>query len=191
MPQPLKIGDSLDVIEVTRTNYPNDWKVGDVLLAEKDPELSGYEVKSKVHDMYLYYGCGMYYIINAASFHVYELQNLRKMDKKYTLPNEFGEKWVEALRSGEYEQGDGSLFKKETCAFCCLGVAGLICGLEKDDMQNVGDLSDIDFISKNKMPIQLFDDGYYLQLEAMDLNDNQKMSFPQIADWLEQNVKFV
>lgn len=79
MPQPLKIGDSLDVIEVTRTNYPNDWKVGDVLLAEKDPELSGYEVKSKVHDMYLYYGCGMYYIINAASFHVYELQNLRKM----------------------------------------------------------------------------------------------------------------
>lgn len=31
------------------------------------------------------------------------------MEKEYTLPKQFGEKWVEALRSGEYKQTTGSL----------------------------------------------------------------------------------
>jgi len=33
---------------------------------------------------------------------------------------EIKEKWLEALRSGDYEQGEGGLHKGET--FCCLGV---------------------------------------------------------------------
>ena len=36
-------------------------------------------------------------------------------------------KWVKALRSGEYEQGEGNLCKEDEisgeCEYCCLGVA--------------------------------------------------------------------
>ena len=53
--------------------------------------------------------------------------------KKYRLPKEFAEKWVAALRSGEYKQGDQTLLSYEEIdeftvdinkkSYCCLGVA--------------------------------------------------------------------
>ena len=38
-------------------------------------------------------------------------------------------KWVEALRSGKYEQNTGSLRNADTGGFCCLGVACDISGI--------------------------------------------------------------
>lgn len=60
------------------------------------------------------------------------------MEKKFRLPKVFGIKWLEALRSGMYQQTNGQLCKhidggintlnNETplnkIGFCCLGVAG-------------------------------------------------------------------
>lgn len=55
--------------------------------------------------------------------------------KYWKLPKEFTEKWLKALRSGEYEQGEGMLKDNipseidthETYCYCCLGVAGDLC----------------------------------------------------------------
>lgn len=68
--------------------------------------------------------------------------------KQFKLPKEFAEKWLTALRNGEYKQGEGYLQfltdeqdaideispTKENCSFCCLGVAGVINGVEQSDL---------------------------------------------------------
>lgn len=70
------------------------------------------------------------------------------MKKQFRLPEEFTKKWLVALRSGEYTQGtNGSLqeFKsenwtketvatKDTCNYCCLGVAGVILGVPTKEL---------------------------------------------------------
>lgn len=39
------------------------------------------------------------------------------------LPKEFKDKWIAALRSGEYEQGAMALCYPDKKSYCCLGVA--------------------------------------------------------------------
>lgn len=47
------------------------------------------------------------------------------------MTKEIKEKWIEALESGTYIQGTGSLRKRESIIkHCCLGVLGEICGLK-------------------------------------------------------------
>lgn len=63
------------------------------------------------------------------------------MEKKFKLPKPFAIQWLEALRSGKYIQGGGTLARPifleltpptdndlDNFSFCCLGVAGMICG---------------------------------------------------------------
>jgi hypothetical protein len=62
------------------------------------------------------------------------------MEKKFKLPKPFAIQWLEALRSGKYLQGGGTLsqpiyvntpptnIELNNFKFCCLGVAGHICG---------------------------------------------------------------
>lgn len=47
------------------------------------------------------------------------------LKEKYKLPKEFKKKWVKALRSGKYKQGQGYLKVNED-SYCCLGVAVVI-----------------------------------------------------------------
>lgn len=49
------------------------------------------------------------------------------------LPQEFKTKWLKALRSGDYQQGSGSLYKHGK--YCCLGVACIISGGSPDDSE--------------------------------------------------------
>lgn len=70
------------------------------------------------------------------------------MKKQFKLPKEFGEKWLQALRSGEYKQGGAALkfeiLKEEIidedtlpgCYYCCLGVAGKINGASEELLEN-------------------------------------------------------
>ena len=50
------------------------------------------------------------------------------MTKKPKLPKRFKNKWINALRSGKYKQGQSDLYNENKDTFCCLGVAGFICG---------------------------------------------------------------
>src|SRR5579872_462210 len=55
------------------------------------------------------------------------------------------EKWVSALKSGEFRQTTGSLCRtsSEENQYCCLGVLGSICGLPPDRLRGHGHLSEI------------------------------------------------
>lgn len=113
----------------------------------------------------------------------------KKMEtKKYRLPKEFTEKWLKALRSGEYKQGEAKLFNKRNDSYCCLGVA---CSVAKINPQKFVDWGWIHFSFANEeMPTELVEekksDGLPDELSRM--NDQGK-SFIEIADWIQKNVE--
>lgn len=112
------------------------------------------------------------------------------MSKKYKLPKEFAEKWVTALRSGEYKQTKGRLCNGNS-HYCCLGIAGLVLGIIQSRLilkanKKLSSLAfgvPVPFVHKAGEPD--------LQAELIQLNDYKDKSFPEIADWIEQNVEFI
>lgn len=79
------------------------------------------------------------------------------MNKEYKLPKEFTENWLEKLRSGEYNQVEGSLSdylgyvdeesedfdpEKAEKGFCCLGIAAIACGMGENNLGGNELLSD-------------------------------------------------
>lgn len=100
------------------------------------------------------------------------------------------QKWIAALRSGNFKQGR-SFLRDEQDNCCCLGVLLDICGAKwsfvdkplYDVKAYKSDLSD------HRMPSLEFDASVGLR-NAGDLavlNDSGK-SFEQIADWIEENL---
>lgn len=115
-----------------------------------------------------------------------------------------GEKWIEALESGEYEQGTVSLYNDETNQYCCLGVLGVVCGISQENLNGMGyftdvfsleDQSDKDFlfqplISSLETPIKLPDDRITeVQTKLTIMNDSERKSFKEIASWLRENLE--
>jgi hypothetical protein len=102
--------------------------------------------------------------------------------------NDNAKKWVEALRSGRYEQGAGKLRYNDS--FCCLGVA---CHLSADELEL--EVKVVDGLYKYN------DNGGYLpiavkewlgiteglMLDLVDMNDNGR-SFDEIANQIEENL---
>lgn len=120
------------------------------------------------------------------------------MEKKFELPKAFAEKWVKALRSGEYKQGHHVLFRNDfqSCEYCCIGIAGIVAGVKESRMLNknlFGTQSHND-VQSFKIPKELRTienaGRYQLPLLISRMNDNGS-SFIEIADWIEANVKFV
>ena len=117
--------------------------------------------------------------------------------KDFRLPKEFAEKWLKALRSGDYEQGTSTMYHKYSggYCYCCLGVAcrieyplhylkgnnGHYAGLiEKSLHQLKFDLK--------KIPKELKGSNDLVD-KLMRMNDDECKSFDQIADWIEDNVE--
>ena len=142
------------------------------------------------------------------------------MEKKFKLPKEFALKWVEALRSGEYTQGEGDLaiidenedgtVTLQNTSFCCLGVAGYLCG------NNISKLASESYLDNSFKDVPTLLLGYSsdnsLVKVLSHLNDGtsssdvlkgefvfrreikhpyDKLTFLEIADFIEDNVEFV
>lgn len=45
--------------------------------------------------------------------------------------------WLEALRSGDYDQGTGVLYSEERNSYCCLGVLCAVLGENKENLHDV------------------------------------------------------
>lgn len=111
--------------------------------------------------------------------------------KKYRLPKEFAEKWIQALRSGNYKRGRGRLYNESKNNYCCLGVACSILGVEDNLLNEYSATSDIcirDLELEKVFPEELTDSN--LMGELIVLNDLEMYSFDKISDWIEKNVEF-
>jgi len=116
--------------------------------------------------------------------------------------------WVEALRSGKYRQGRGSL-SGEYGGNCCLGVAVrvLIPELDHDPFKIRGaDLSSYPIVKK-LLKLNSYDGSFRntevigkfdtygstdkLMGSLIDLNDELGWNFNQIADFIEENHKLL
>lgn len=80
-------------------------------------------------------------------------------------------KWVEALRSGKYEQGPHKLHNKDNNTYCCLGVLCVLAGKEPD----AEEYKWLDRITNNYGPF-------------VRMNDDEGKSFLEIAAHIEANI---
>jgi len=104
--------------------------------------------------------------------------------------------WIEALRSGKFKQGRGTLYKDGK--HCCLGVAYdvLVHGDWVDDEYDrwcIPHIGNSGYDERDELP------GYIRRKlgispdrmqTLISMNDNGH-SFNEIADWIEENMKGV
>jgi hypothetical protein len=95
------------------------------------------------------------------------------------LPEDFKRKWLEALRSGKYKQGQTFLLR-HGCR-CVMGVAGAVLGIPDEILDgrccpytHLGFPAHLSFSSD-------------IPTHPVTMNDDGK-SFAEIADWIEENL---
>lgn len=97
----------------------------------------------------------------------------------------FKAKWLEALRSGEYQQCQNQL--KSDDGYCCIGVAAVIAGYGIDSTNDR-------IIRPGQNPLDakgysaLEDFGLCDRTKCIHMNDTKGKSFLEIADFIEENL---
>lgn len=98
--------------------------------------------------------------------------------------------WLEALRSGRYQQGQGQLRWENS--FCCLGV---LCDIVDPDLWiqcgpsfSYLTQTDTDFLPEAVMTEADLPRLIMLDLSRMNDSDIDRRSFAEIADWIEGNL---
>jgi len=97
------------------------------------------------------------------------------------LPKRFKEKWLIALRSGEYQQVKENLYLCDK--YCCLGVACNVMGVSDKAINGWGTPTRA---LSHKIP-KYFYEAPWLEV-LMEMNDTEEKSFKQIALWIERNL---
>jgi hypothetical protein len=117
------------------------------------------------------------------------------------MSKELRDKWVSALRSGEYAQGTGALYKADENSYCCLGVLEYICegACEKTTSEEAYgrylSVPSDEFYERND--ISLLDDTGATDDDIIDdlvlMNDGSMQSrqvpFENIASFIENTVE--
>ena len=108
------------------------------------------------------------------------------MAKKYPkLPLRFKTKWIKALRSGKYQQGQYKLYNKENKTYCFLGVACSISGVADKEFRLFG-MIDGELRKNPKIPEVLLGTNT-LTNKLVHFNDSG-YSFKRIANWIEKTL---
>ena len=99
------------------------------------------------------------------------------------MKSELKQQWIKALTSGEYKQGHGSLKSGNQYGtrFCCLGVLEDIVLKNDPIMSPSADRHGLDDKWRNYT-------GVTHQQVLIDQNDIERMSFSEIAKWIEDNL---
>jgi hypothetical protein len=99
---------------------------------------------------------------------------------KVKFTTKLKKQWVKALRSGKYKQGTGQLSRGrgKSATYCCLGVLNKIAGTRFKGY--LADLSDGD-----GQPRLL---TFNRQIDLQDMNDEQGLSFKEIANYVQTKV---
>ena len=113
------------------------------------------------------------------------------MENNWELPKKFMKKWTKALRSGNYDQGTGTLL--DDGHFCCLGVACDIVGVPYNQIS--GEYI-YEHAAEHGIPKVLVGGADVNQLvkTLSEMNDGtssgrKKSNFNEIADWIDKNIK--
>lgn len=82
--------------------------------------------------------------------------------------------WIKALRSSEYRQARRALKRgnQHYCGYCCLGVAEIVCDAPRYDGFSLCNL----YLPE------------HIQSKLINLNDVDRLSFTEIADYIEEKV---
>lgn len=100
------------------------------------------------------------------------------------MKQELKDKWIAALRSGEYQQGRAQLYDEATGAFCCLGV---LCKVADIAISEDGISCMVDGIEEGYKPLKdMINEDVTI---CWKMNDFDGASFDNIASWIETNVK--
>src|SRR6266851_3356391 len=97
-------------------------------------------------------------------------------------------KWLEALKSGEYKQGTCFLYNSNFDTYCCLGVLAKVINIEITD--------DIKLYQPKKFKQELLSRkilrrlklSEIAQLILADLNDNSNNFLEKVIPWIEENL---
>lgn len=105
--------------------------------------------------------------------------------KQFKLPKEFATKWVNALRSGEYKQDTvhAQYYVPKIDCYCVMGV-----GAKVNDfifLEGGNEARNANYIPFSNAI------GPMLYRELYHLNDIENKTFPELADWIEENVEFI
>jgi hypothetical protein len=105
------------------------------------------------------------------------------------LNAELKAKWVAALKSGEYKQGQGVLYDEEHGTHCCLGVLCRVAGVDPNDgrLTYKGDKNEVGWLVPPKLAAEVGLDRASLQHLALQLND-RGVSFKEIAANIEEGL---
>lgn len=105
------------------------------------------------------------------------------------------EKWVKALRSGKYKQGQMELRNPVTDSYCCLGVLCEVAGLPRKDFDlhstyGVGSTCDLEHkLDRAALGVRTDDCRFKTKsgrlMSLVTLNDSGK-TFKQIALYIER-----
>ena len=97
-------------------------------------------------------------------------------------------KWVEALRSGKYVQGSGSLryTTYSGAKHCCLGVLCEITGYKNSEAYDR--FHEVGLNDDSIQTLWRMNDTAQIEELPLPLANRTKYSFNQIADWIEENL---
>lgn len=113
------------------------------------------------------------------------------------MTSELLNKWTDALESGEYPQTRGRLYlSKKVCeeqsyldtpiGYCCLGVLSEVAGIEisEDGSECMIESKEVGYDPLESLI------GPSVSLRSLyDLNDRLRKTFPEIAQWIRENIK--
>ena len=101
------------------------------------------------------------------------------------MEKELKDKWLGALRSGEFAQTTGTLRRDN--AYCCLGVLLSVSGkgtwdaqfyeMDEEGAKLKGALGSVG--------VSIFGIPHDIQYKLVSMNDNEKRTFAEIADYIE------
>lgn len=98
-------------------------------------------------------------------------------------------KWIKALKSGKYSQGQSYLYHMGN--YCCLGVLCEVSKIPSTESQvdtrfyRGNGTNDVDLLDKllNTFGLTEFDQDHLISM-----NDTHRNSFDEIANWIEENL---
>jgi hypothetical protein len=118
------------------------------------------------------------------------------------MEQELKDKWLAALRSGNYQQTTDSLHKDG--AYCCLGVLCTVAGADMSRQQRsfvdyegegvvtepaawIDEKNYTDDEELGPLLLSRFGIGNKVENALVTMNDTEKRDFTEIADWIEKH----